>query len=60
MPMIVTEFGKFRYNHIPMGICASVNTFQAKVDKFLIDIKEIKKYINGILVLSKEIFSNHI
>ena len=23
MKMIVTEFGKFRYNHLPMGMCTS-------------------------------------
>ena len=26
---IVTEFGKFRYNRLPMGMCASVDIFQA-------------------------------
>ena len=27
MTMIVTEFGKFRYNRLPIGMCASVETF---------------------------------
>ena len=38
MTMIVTEFGKFRYNRPPMGMCGSVEIFQAKVDKLLGDI----------------------
>ena len=38
MTMIVTEFGKFRYNRLPMGICASGEIFQSKVDKLLGDI----------------------
>ena len=35
---IVTEFGKFRYNRLPMGMCASGDIFQAKVDELLSDI----------------------
>ena len=35
---IVTEFGKSRYNRLPMGMCASGYIFQAKVDKTLGDI----------------------
>ena len=56
MTMIVTEFGKFRYNCLPMGMCASGDIFQAKVVKLLGDIKVIKKYINDIIVLSKDSF----
>ena len=29
MTTFVTEFGKFRYNRLPMGMCASVDIFQA-------------------------------
>ena len=29
---IVTEFGKLRYNILPMGLCTSVDIFQSKVD----------------------------
>ena len=29
---IVTEFGKLRYNILPMGLCTSVGIFQSKVD----------------------------
>ena len=38
MTTIVTEFGTFRYNHLPMGMCASGGIFQARVDKLLSDI----------------------
>ena len=54
MMMIVTEFGKFRYNRLPMGMCASGDIPQSKVDELLGDIKGIKTYINDILVLSKD------
>ena len=58
--MIVTGFGKFRYNLLPMGICASGGIFQAKSDELLGDIEGFKTYINDILVLSKYRFENHI
>ena len=60
MTTIVTEFGKFRYNRLPMGMCASSDIFKAKVDKILGYIEGVKTYIDDILVLSKEIFSKHI
>ena len=57
---IVAEFGKFRYNRVPMELCASGGILQAKVDDLISDIKEVKMYINNILVFGKEIFTQHI
>ena len=56
MMRIVTEFGKFRYSFLPMGMCASVDIFQAKVEKLLGDIRIFKTYIDDIIVLSKDFF----
>ena len=56
----VTEFGKFGYNHLPMGMCASGYIFQAKLYKIIGDIKGVKTYIDDILVFSKDFFRNHI
>ena len=56
---IVTEFGKFKYNSLPMDMCATVNIFQAKLYDLLGDIKSVKMYMDDILVLSKDIFKNH-
>ena len=60
MMKIVTEFGKFRYNHLPMGMYALVDIFQAKVDELLGDIGGIKTYIGDILVLIKDSFEKYI
>jgi hypothetical protein len=57
---IVTEFGKFRYNKLPMGMCISGDTFQAKVNELLGDIEGVKAYIDDILVLNKGTFNDHI
>ena len=59
-PIIVTEFGESRYNHLPMGMCASGENLQAKVYDLLSDIKGLKTYFDDILVLSKDISENHI
>ena len=60
MKTIVTKFGKFRYNRLPIGMCASGDIFQAKLDKLIGDIEGVKTYIDGILVLRKDRFENHI
>ena len=56
MTTIITEFGEFRYNRLPMGMWVSGDTFQAKLDKLISDIDGVKTFINDILVLIKERF----
>ena len=41
-------------------MCASVNIFQANVDKLLGDIQVVKTYIDDVFVLGKDSFENHI
>ena len=60
MTKIVTEFGKLKYNRLSMGMCASGDIFQAKVDELLGDIEIIKTYIDDIIVLGKDSFEYHI
>ena len=60
MTTIVTEFEKFRYNPLPIGVCASGDKSQAKLYKLLGNIEGVKTYIYDILVLSKKSFSDHI
>ena len=43
-----------------MGMCTSGDIFQAKVEKTLGDIKGVNTYIDDTLVLSKDIFYEHI
>ena len=56
MTTIITRFGKFRYNCLPMKMCDSGGIFQAKVDKLIVDIEGVKNYMDDILVLSKDSF----
>ena len=50
---IVTEFVKFGYKRLPMGMCTAGIIFQAKVDELLGDIKIVKTYIGDIIFLGK-------
>ena len=57
---IVTEFGKFRYNRLPMCMCAKGDILLVNVDQPLGDIEGVKIYIDDILALRKYCFRNHI
>ena len=56
MIMIVTEFGKFRYNRLLMVMFTLGDILQAKLDELLGYIESFKTYIGDILVLSKDSF----
>ena len=43
-----------------MGMCASEDIFQAKLDELLGDTKGVRIYIDDILVLGKDCFEKHI
>ena len=43
-----------------MGMCASGDIFQDKVDKLIGDIKGFKAYINDIIVLRKDLLRKQI
>ena len=60
MIMIVTDFEKFRYNCLTMGMCHLGYIFQSKVDKLLGNIEGVKRYIDNALILSKYFFTKHI
>ena len=57
---IVTEFGKFRYKALPMGMNISADVFQAKIYDLLGDIEGVKAYIDDILCIGKGSFAIHI
>ena len=57
---IVTEFGKFRYTCLPMGMVISGNVFQSKMYDLISDIKGVKTYIDDILCIGKSSFADHI
>ena len=59
MITIVTKYGIFRYNCLFMGMCASGDIFQGKVEELLSNIEGVKTYIDDILVLGTGGFEKH-
>ena len=60
MCTIVTEFGKFKYKRLPMGIAGSPDIFQAKIYELMGDLEGVKAYLDDILVIKKGSFSQHL
>ena len=60
MCTIVTEFGKFRYLRLPMGVSCSPDIFQSKINELLGDLDYIRAYLDDVLVLSKGTFTEHL
>ena len=58
MCTIVTEFGKYRYKKLPMGVSCSPDIFQSKIYELLGDIEGTKAYIDDILVIKKKVSLN--
>ena len=56
---IVTEFGKFRYTCLPMGMVISGNELQSKMYNLIGDIEGVKT-INNIICIGKSSFADHI
>ena len=57
---IVTEFGKYRYKRLPMGVSCSPDIFQAKIYELLGDIEGTKAYMDDILVIKRGTFQEHL
>ena len=60
MCTIVTEFGKYRYKRLPMGVSCSPDIFQAKINELLGDIEGTRAYIDDILVIKRGTFDEHL
>ena len=60
MCTIVTEFGKYRYKRLPMGVSCSPDIFQAKIYELLGDIEGTKAYLDDILVINRGTFKSHL
>ena len=49
---IVTPFGKYRYNILPMGLKCSPDFAQEKMENIYCDVEDAKVYIDDIGALS--------
>ena len=60
MCTIITEYGKYRYKHLPMEVACSPDIFQAKIYELLGDIEVNNAYIDDVLVVKKGTFDEYL
>ena len=49
---IVMPWGKYEYQHLPMGLCNSPDIFQECMFELFSDLEYVLAYINDLLVMS--------
>ena len=57
---IVLTWGKYKYLKLPMGLCNSLNIFQEKMNKLFSGFNYVGAYIDGLLVITKGSFEEHL
>ena len=53
---IVTPWGKYKYQHLPMGLCNCPNIFHEHMFEPFSDLEYVQAYINDLLVMSWSTF----
>ena len=56
---IVMPWGKYEYQHLPMGLCNSPNIFQECMFELFLDLEYVQAYIDDLLVISCSTFKDH-
>ena len=57
---IVTPWGKYKYQHLPMGLCNSPDIFQEHMFELFSDLEFVRAYIHDLLVMSCSTFEEHL
>jgi hypothetical protein len=57
---IVTPFGKYEYQRLPMGLCNSPDIFQERMYEIFSDLEYVRGYIDDLLVMSCSTFEEHL
>jgi len=60
MCTIVSEFGKYGYKRLPMGVSCAPDVFQSKINGLLGDIEGVKAYLDDILILDQGTYTEHL
>jgi hypothetical protein len=56
----VISFGKYKYQHLPMGLCNSPDIFQEPMYDIFSDLENVHVYIDDLLVTSCSTFKEHL
>ena len=60
MCTIVTQWGKYEYQKLPMGLCTSVDVFQEKMSELMAGIDTVRTYLDDLLHITKSSFDEHL
>ena len=50
---IVNQWGKYKYQQLPMGLCNSPNIFQEKMSELFVSLDKMRVYIDDPLHVKK-------
>ena len=57
---IVLPWGKYEYKRLPMGVCNSPDIFQEKISELFEGFKNVRAYIDDLLVINKGDWDEHL
>ena len=57
---IVTPWGKYKYQHLPMGLCNSPDIFQECMFELFLDLEYVQAHIEDLLVTSCSTLEEHL
>ena len=57
---IVTKWGKYEYQRLPMGMCNSPDIFQDKMSELFIGLDTVPVYIDDLLHVTKGSWIEHL
>ena len=57
---IVTQWGKYEYQRLPMGLCNSPDIFQEKMSELFVGLDTVRVYIDDLLYATKGSWAEHI
>ena len=57
---IITAWGKYKYQHLPMGLCNGPDIFQEHMFELFWGLEFVRAYIDDLLVTSCSTFKEHL
>ena len=57
---IVTQWGKYEYQRLPMGLCKIPDIFQEKMSELFIGLDTVRVYIDDLLHVTKGSWTEHL
>ena len=57
---IVTQWGKYEYQQLPMGLCNSPDIFQENMSKLFVGLDIVRVYIDDLLHVKKGSWTEHL